>query len=660
MILTETVIIFGLTVVVLFVCSRLRIPSIVGFLLSGMLAGPYGLKLIPLGQDVNVLADIGVVLLLFTIGLEFSLENILKIRRYVSVGGTLQVMLSIFFVAVIMQLLGFGPSKAVFAGFLISLSSTAIVLKLLQQSDEINAPHGQVSMAILIFQDLVVVPMMLIIPILSGQSTNITASLLILLAKAAGIVLLTIVSARWIVPFILFQVARLRSNEIFILCIIVLCFAVAWLTSSIGLSLSLGAFLAGLIISESEYSHQAFSTIMPFRDVFTSFFFISIGMLFNYHFLIEHPVIVVVTLLSLLIIKTLANSIATFFIGFPIRTVILTGFALAQVGEFSFVLSRTGLEAGLLSQNTYQLFLSVSILTMAGSPFMMRLSHRVAGRMETWNHPRWLLNGIGKGVALSTSKIENEPLHDHLIIIGYGVVGVNVSKAATIAKIPHLVLEMNPETVKRERRKGKEIYYGDATQESILHHLNVHTAKVAVIAIPDPLATRAIVSLVRRLNPLITIIVRTRYVREMKPLYGLGANEVIPEEFEASVEMFTLMLSKYLLPRNMVEDIIDSIRRNSYEALRTQSTPTLTVADLQKNITGLDIHTFSVPDSSPFNGKSLEENDFRQEHDISILAIIRHETVIKNPGGDIIIQPRDRIIVFGATEAVRSFGERMG
>jgi CPA2 family monovalent cation:H+ antiporter-2 len=222
-----------------------------------------------------------------------------------------------------------------------------------------------------------------------------------------------------------------------------------------------------------------------------------------------------------------------------------------------------------------------------------------------------------------------------------------------------MVLEMNPETVKRERRKGTIIHYGDATQEPILRHLHIHTAKVAVLAIPDAVATRTIVSTIRKINPLITILVRTRYVREMKMLYSLGANEVIPEEFEASVEMFTLMLSKYLLPRDTVADITSRIRQDSYESVREQSTPTLTISDLQKSITGLDIHTFTLPESSPLAGKTLEESGIRQNYEVSLLAILRDKTVIRNPDGNTRLLPNDRLVVFGATEAVRLFSEKM-
>ena len=296
--LSEIVIIFGLSIFVLFICYRLRVPTIVGFLLTGTIAGPYGLALIKQSHEVETLAEIGVVLLLFTIGIEFSLNSLLKVRRTVLMGGSLQVFITILATFVVAELLGRPFGESIFLGFLISLSSTAIVLKLLQERGEIDSPQGRTSLAILIFQDVIVVPMVLLAPLLSGGAENVGQSLLYLLVKGVVVIALVIASAHYLVPRLLYQIARTRSRELFLLSIVVMCFAVAWLTSSIGLSLALGAFLAGLIISESEYSHQALSNILPFRDVFLSFFFISIGMLLDLDFLLSHPFLIVMIALG--------------------------------------------------------------------------------------------------------------------------------------------------------------------------------------------------------------------------------------------------------------------------------------------------------------------------------------------------------------------------
>jgi len=287
--LTDVVIIFGLSIGVLFICHRLRVPAVVGFLLTGIFVGPYGLGLVKAIHDVEIFAEVGIVLLLFTIGIELSIERLLQIRKAILMGGSLQVLLTFLATLFIARQLGQAFSKSVFIGFLVTLSSTAIVLKLIQERAEVDSPHGRTTLGILIFQDIIIVPMILVTPLLAGATGNLGGSLLILLAKGIGIILLVMVSAKWVVPQLLYQIARTRNHELFLLSVVVICFGVAWLTSKAGLSLALGAFLAGLIISESEYSHQALGNILPFRDVFTSFFFVSIGMLLDIGFLFRQP-----------------------------------------------------------------------------------------------------------------------------------------------------------------------------------------------------------------------------------------------------------------------------------------------------------------------------------------------------------------------------------
>jgi len=376
--LYDIVIIFALSVAVLFLCHRLKIPSIVGFVFTGLLAGPYGLGLIKSIHEVNTLAEIGIVLLLFTIGLEFSFKSLLRIKKTVLLGGTLQVLLTFLATFVIVRQFGLHIGQSIFTGFLVSLSSTAIVLKFFQERAEIDSPHGHTSLGILIFQDIIIVPMILVAPLIAGKTGNLTESIMILLFKGIGIILFIIVCARWIVPWVLYQVVKTRSREIFLLSIVLICLAVAWLTSSAGLSLALGAFLAGLVISESEYSHQALGNTLPFRDVFISFFFVSIGMLLNIGFFVENLAIIIFVFLCVLFLKTLIAGLATILLGFPLRTAILVGFAVSQVGEFSFILSKTGLEYSLLNETVYQIFLSVSVLTMASTPFLMVFSPRIA------------------------------------------------------------------------------------------------------------------------------------------------------------------------------------------------------------------------------------------------------------------------------------------
>jgi CPA2 family monovalent cation:H+ antiporter-2 len=376
--LNDIVIIFGLAIAVLFICHRFRVPAVVGFLLTGMFVGPYGFGLVKAVHEVEILAEIGIVLLLFTIGIEFSLKKLLQIRKSVLMGGSLQVSLTFLATFFIARWFGQAFGEAVFIGFLVALSSTAIVLKLIQERAEVDSPHGRTTLGILIFQDIIIVPMILATPLLAGATGNLGESILVLLAKGIGIILLVMVSTKWIVPKALYQIARTRNQEIFLLIVVVICLGVAWLTSKAGLSLALGAFLAGLIISESEYSHQALGNILPFRDVFTSFFFVSIGMLLDVGFLFQQPGTIVLITLGVLVLKSIIACFASVLSGFHFRTSILVGLALSQVGEFSFILSRAGVEHGLLAGNIYQMFLAFSVLSMAATPFIITLAPRAA------------------------------------------------------------------------------------------------------------------------------------------------------------------------------------------------------------------------------------------------------------------------------------------
>ncbi|WP_457565182.1 cation:proton antiporter domain-containing protein [Caldithrix abyssi] len=645
--LTDIVIIFGIAIAVLFIFHRLRLPAIVGFLLTGIVAGPYGLGLINAVHEVEIIAEIGVVLLLFTIGIEFSLERVLQIKKTVLLGGSLQVFLTFLATFFIASHFGQTPGVAVFIGFLVALSSTVIVLKLIQERGEVDSPHGRTTLGILIFQDIIVVPMLLITPILAGITDNLGESIIILLAKGVGLILLVIISARWIVPHVLYQITKTRNPELFLLSVIVICLGIAWLTSKAGLSLALGAFLAGLIISESEYSHQALGNILPFRDVFTTFFFVSIGMMLDIGFLFKEPLFIVLIGITVLFLKAIIAGTVTILLGFSLRTAILVGLGLSQIGEFSFILSRAGLEHGLLAGNIYQTFLAVSVLSMAATPFIMIVAPRLADFITRLPLPQRLISGF-----LPVTETEIVDKKDHLIIIGYGVNGKNVARAARVAGIPYTIIEMNPETVMCERAKGESIFYGDATHEGVLQHTNIKEARIVVVAINDPTATRRIVELARRLNPKVHLIVRTRYLQEMKPLYELGADEVIPEEFETSVEIFTRVLTKYLIPRDEIERLVHEVRADGYEMFRSLSRTSASISDLKLQLHEVNISTFKIPPDSPLIGKTLAQIDLRKRYGVSVVAIRRDSQILSNPGADMRLQANDVLFVLGSWEQI--------
>jgi CPA2 family monovalent cation:H+ antiporter-2 len=537
-----------------------------------------------------------------------------------------------------------------FTGFFISLSSTAIVLKLLQERAEVDTPYGRTALAILIFQDIAIVPMMLLVPLLTGATGNVTESLMMMLAKGIGIMVLVIFGARKMVPYMLYQIARTRSRELFLVSIVVICFAIAWLTSSLGLSLALGAFLAGLMISESEYSHQALGNILPFRDVFTSFFFISIGMLLNLDFLFQQSGLIALCTLGILALKTVVAGAAIMLLGFPLRAMILGGLALSQVGEFSFLLSRVGLESGLLTDHTYQLFLAITVVTMATTPFLIALGPRLADVMIRWPLPHLLTSGLYPSSL--HDPIQKERLKDHLIIVGFGVNGRNVARAAGAAGIPYVIVEMNPDTVRNEQAKGEPIYFGDAIHEAVLEHIAIDEARVIVIAISDPIATRNITATARRLNPKVHIIARTRFLQEMAPLFELGANEVIPEEFETSIEIFTRVLTKYLIPKSDIERFIADVRAAGYEMLRSQTHEPASISDLKRHLADVEISTLRLDERSPMAGKTLGQTALRKKHGVTVMAIRRNAHILSNPDADTMLCGDDRLIVLGLPENI--------
>ena len=645
--LNDIVIIFGLAIVVLFICHRLHIPVILGFLVTGILVGPYGLGLVKEIHEVEILAEIGVVLLLFTIGIEFSFKRLLQIKKTVLIGGPLQVGLTFLATFFISRYFDLSITRSIFMGFLVALSSTAIVLKLIQGKSEMDSPHGRGTLGILIFQDIIVVPMILITPILAGAPAKLDESLLILLAKGIGIILLVIISAKWIVPKLLYQIIRTRDNELFILSLVVICFSIAWLTSKAGLSLALGAFLAGLIISESEYSHHALGNILPFRDIFTTFFFVSIGMMLDVHFLLQQLLPVSLIVLGLIIIKAIISGTVALLLGFSLRTAIMIGCALAQIGEFSFILAGVGHEHGFLAGSIYQRFLAVTILTMALTPFVISLAPRLANLVLRMPFPKRLISG--KSTEESVRLAEKK---DHLIIIGYGINGKNVAHAAKTTNISYVIIEMNSDTVRSEQTKGEPIFYGDASHKNMLEKANIKNARVAVVAINDPTATRRITELVRQLNPTINLLVRTRYLKEIEPLKKLGADEVIPEEFETSVEIFARVLTKYLIPRDEIEKIVADVRANNYDAFRSLFKISSKVSDLKHQLSEIDISTIRIEPGCSLNGRSVAEADLRKQFGISIVAINHDDTLTANPEPDTILNKNDIVYLLGSPEKI--------
>ncbi len=528
-ILNDLIIILSVSAVVLFISTKLKLPSIVGFLAAGALVGPYGIELISEAEQVNVMAEIGILLLLFSIGIEFSLGKLIESRKYVLIGGALQVGLSILFFFVAALLVGLATRPAIFVGMLFAMSSTAIVLQIFQERGWMNTLFGKTSVSILIFQDIVIIPMMLATPYLtangSAESGSFSKVLLGLL-----MVVVVVFAARKIVPTVIRSIVHTRNQELFLITVIVICFATAFITQQMGLKLALGAFLAGLIISESEYSFEALKNIMPFKKIFTALFFISVGMLLNLNFVLGHAALLLGLTFLVMLIKFAIIAPTAFFLNIGFRNAIVSGLVLCQVGEFAFILSKVGLEAQLLSDFTYQTFLAVSILSMIASAILIGYAPHLAERWSKWE--LWPIRWVGANdkICLPTPC----GLSNHTVIIGFGPGGRRIARFLSKRKKPMALIEKNERNILEEDHRYAEVFIGDAKEVDVLKRAGVEAAEQIIITVPEAAVAEDITIKIRKLNHHANIIVRTKYEEETEQLQKLGADQVVPEEISVA------------------------------------------------------------------------------------------------------------------------------
>lgn len=637
--LPDIVAIFCLSIGVLLVCHQIKIPPIVGFLLTGVLCGPTALGLVQTPHAVELLAEIGVVLLLFSIGLEMSGEELMRLKRPVFVGGTAQVALTIGAFMGLGVLIGQTWQESMVYGFLASLSSTAIVLSRLQQKAQSESPQGRLDFSVLIFQDIAVVPMMLAIPILAGEGDTDIWGMLISAGRTLVILVGGWLLARHVVPRVMQLVLRTRSKELMLMTVLGLCFAIALGTASLGLSLALGAFLAGLLLSGSEYSLNVLEGILPFKDVFTSLFFISVGMLLDVDFLVHHLDKVFLFAALLILLKSVLSLPPMLLVGYPLRVSILAAMSLAQIGEFSFVLASSAVNGGLMDDDAYQMFLAASIVTMILTPTVMEAAPKVASFVS-----RYLHLPIDEEAAAP----KDESLKDHLIIVGFGVGGKHLARTAREAGIPYVILEMNPDTV--SRYGGKEpIHGGDASKPLVLEHFGIRNARVIAVVISDPSAVRAITAVARKLNPKVHIVVRTRFLGEVDALRRLGANDVIPEDFETSIEVFSRVLGYYLVPRQTIERFVNSIRHEYYNMARQLRMTGMDLPSLADEVlTGLEVVACKVEPGCALDGKRLTDTSLRRKYGVTVVGIRHAGQIIPSPGGDASLHGDDTVFLFAS------------
>ena len=644
-ILGDLVVVFGCAAPVVYLFHRLKQSPIVGFVLSGVLIGPFGLSLIRDVTNVNTLAILGVMILLFSLGLEFSLKKLMETRVAVFITGPLQMAGTAIPVILLTRHLGVSTGTGLIYGILIAVSSTTVLMKMLAERSEVDSLHGRIGLGISIFQDLCTVPMIVAIPLLASGEAVLPA-VLTALGKAAVIIAAVVMVARYLFPILLGGILRTRSKELFLITSVFMFLGTAWVTSIAGISLALGSFLAGLILSESEYGHQIFAEVRPFRDSLNSLFFISVGMLVDPGVIVRNLPAILGMSAALIIGKALITTVAAVASRVPLQVGILTGVALARIGEFSFIILQASAAVGLVTARAYQTLLTSSLLTMVFTPVLFGVARGLVGRRD-WQQTKWPTWAKATELGLAAPAV----LEDHVIICGFGVGGRNIARVLKANRIPYIVLDLNAQSVTEARDEGEPVLFGDCSSAHILELAGIHRARVIVFAISDPFAARLTVGVARRMNRELVILTRTKYVADMDALWDTGSTEVIAEEFEAALELVTRILRVYNAPRALVAAEIKSIRDLRFGIFR-EDRATVPRIRLSSDV---DVYTetWDVPQGSPWNGTTVADSRLRSDTGVLILGIIRENRTLNNPGPDEQIVSGDRLVLSGTKEQLR-------
>ena len=648
-ILKDLVAILICAVPVVYLFHRLKQSPVIGFVVSGMLIGPFGLSWINDVETVNTLATLGVMILLFSLGLEFSLKKLLETRVAVFGTGPLQVMGTTAVVMVVAHYFGASYASSLLYGVLIALSSTTVLMRVLADRGEIDSVHGRIGLGVSIFQDLCTIPVMVLIPLVAkGEGSLIAVAMT--LAKAIAVIVAVFIVARYLFPALLNIILRTHSKELFVMTSVLMFFGTAWATSLAGISLALGSFLAGLILSESEYGQQIFSDVRPFRDSLNCLFFISMGMLVNPGFIGRHLAVIIGMTVAIVIGKALFASGAVWATQFPLHVAIVSGITLAQVGEFSFILLQEAAGTGLVSTESYQMILASSLMTMMLAPANVSAIRNLVGRRD-WQKPAL------QPSAPRTEAVSKNLLQDHVIICGFGEAGRNIARTLKANSIPYIILELSGQRAREAASYGEPVMFGDCTSAHILSLAGVSRARVIVFVISDPYAARLAIRAARNANREIVILTRTKRINDMDELWDQGSTEVIAEEFEASLELMTRVLRAYNAPRALVAAEIKAIRTERFGIFRSRPT---TVPRIRLS-SELDIYTetWEVPEGSPWHGRGVAETRLRGETGALFLGIIRRGRTINNPPADEPIYSGDRLVVTGTKEQLKKAVEML-
>jgi CPA2 family monovalent cation:H+ antiporter-2 len=636
--------------------ALLRQPILLGYLIAGMVVGPTGLGLIKELVQVETLAQFGVAFLLFALGVEFSFTELNKVKGISLGGGGLQIALTILVTALVSLGMGWvtSPAQGVFLGAILSLSSTAVVLKSLMERNETGTPHGQVLLGILVVQDLALGLMLAVLPALDKPPEEIGIAVGWALLQTGLFALGAVAAGIWVIPRLLRVLARTESRELFLLCIVALCLGIALLTEQMGLSIEMGAFVAGLMISEVEYSDQTLTYVEPLRDIFASLFFAAIGMLIDPLFLWNNLELILGLVTLVFIGKFLIVTPLVSLFGYPLKTAVIAGLGLAQIGEFSFVLASEGQALGLVSRRVYLLILGTTAVTLVVTPFVMRL----IPQLFVWAEAvPWLKSWL-EGSDLPLEVSENLPLQQHVVICGYGKIGRNIVRMLTEHGYSVLVIDQSEQRIQELREAGIPYIYGNAASLHVLEKAGVMTAKGMAIALPDPMSTRLCLKRALELSPDLDIVVRASKDKDIELLYQLGAKEVVQPDFEASLELSSHLMTGLGLPLPVIQREVQQIRNSHYQDLRSERPSYQVSRELKEATQDMGNKWYALPEGSPLIGMTLEETNLRRLTGVSLMAIQRSTgEEMDYPDAKTILQKGDRLLIVGQPEELAALDD---
>jgi CPA2 family monovalent cation:H+ antiporter-2 len=632
------------------VAQRLGLPLILGYILAGVLVGPNtgGPTVVGI-EDIELLAEIGIALLLFTIGLHFPLGELWPVRKIALIGTTIQMLLTIAFgYAIGRSLLDLGTLESVWFGTLISLSSTAIVLKTLTEQRVLGTLSSRVIIGMLIAQDIAVVPLLILLPKLGNVGEGLAELGIAALEAGLFIAGMAVFGTR-IFPWLMARIARWNSRELFLISVVAVGLGVGYGTYIFGLTFAFGAFVAGVVLSRSDYSYQALADIAPLRDVFAMLFFVSVGMLIDPAFLWNEAPIVLAVVLLVFAGKGLVFAGLARAFGYGNIVPFALGLGLFQVGEFSFLIARIGVDAGAISEGTYSIALTTAVVTMALTPFAARAAPILYG----------LWRRRFPAEPLKTVELPETELKGHVIIIGYGRVGGFVARLLKRLEQPFVVVDVDPGRVDAARESEIPIIYGDATAEPVLEAAGIGKARLVIITVPDAVSVRLVVQRVRALDPNAHIVVRSTSVEQLEDLSRLGVYEAVQPEFEAGLELGRQALMHLGVGAGEIQRFSDQVRHELYAPLARDDVGDGPLYHLRRASEMIEAEWLAVPEESPLAGRKIGALKVRTTTGASIVALVRGEEVIANPGPDSSLVPGDLISVLGTPDQRAAFSALM-